>query len=386
MPAGIVARDIAPPLDVLGPLAGSGLVDIDAEVPVDEFKLATTTIKRAKVDLVVYHVMEEAVNADEECSPNSRAARRMTPYISWHVFEQHSRCPAAFVSVPYDCISAVDFRVIGLGDGESMASPYAQLTLEVLEPPRVEHVVPLQQCDCKQNACECGNRKESLAKTMADIAQEFILKPTLDSERVRKQMQFFVKRMKSAVNVVKSPEHIEGETLSTKDFRKAKRVSRACHKACKQCYVITTKMAIRNMSDLALIVHELCDLSFRNKQGHLIYRGIPSWANSFPRYTPRVRQVVNNLVVVWTILSLLWAIWQLYHYIDVFPTFMKWIVSQVTDLCDKFLFGYLMGFDAWLTTFTQSFFYQYRPLYVVAMPVYHSVAGPLLQTWYSMKS
>lgn len=56
----------------------------------------------------------------------------------------------------------------------------------------------------------------------------------------------------------------------------------------------------------------------------------------------------------------MWAAWQLYHYLDLFPEFVQYNVRAVKDVLDHHLNKVVSRIDRALMRFTDAFLYQYR--------------------------
>jgi hypothetical protein len=142
------------------------------------------------------------------------------------------------------------------------------------------------------------------------------------------------------------------------------------------------------------MVRDLSPSRRRQRTNWLLTRGIPWWAPYSPWYTTRVRTAVEALILAWTLISVctyargicieiainvlrrsvtlttsalfgpgvqcVWAIWQLYHYVDLFPQWVHFTITRVKDLVDDEFDSLVTRIDSALEDFTERYLLQYR--------------------------
>ncbi|XP_065070314.1 uncharacterized protein LOC135695247 [Rhopilema esculentum] len=82
-------------------------------------------------------------------------------------------------------------------------------------------------------------------------------------------------------------------------------------------------------------------ISKRTKLPSKIREGLPEWVNYIPYqwYSAKMRRAIEYALITYTILSLLWAVWQLYRHVDFIRSYLKPIV--------QFIEHYLSMFKTW---------------------------------------
>ncbi|KNC85030.1 hypothetical protein SARC_02784 [Sphaeroforma arctica JP610] len=229
------------------------------------------------------------------------------------------------------------------------------------------------QCNCAANA----HRRKISSHTIKEVAKAFWTKPTINKGKVKQHVAFFLKRLHNHFTDSRSPKNRN----IARDMRRANQISHVCQQAQPHSYVITTTVGIADIGPMAIIIDQLTEISFRNKHGRIVKRGISVSCLAVNNYS-----VANLFKYKIPYSQLSWALWQLYHYIDVVPQFIRWNVSEALALVDALVYGYLHKFDKWLTAFTTDFFLQYRPLYVIAVPLINRIYSPLRTCWFAVKS
>lgn len=124
-------------------------------------------------------------------------------------------------------------------------------------------------------------------------------------------------------------------------------------------------------------------LQEKHKQGidkHLrapskIREGLPEWVNYIPAkwYSSTIRQVLEYLLMMYTLLTLMWAIWQLYKHVH----FIRRFLRPVLDLVEFYL-DILRYWFRWLDEFadivTNYWWLYMKPVYLLAAPLYAALA------------
>ena len=73
--------------------------------------------------------------------------------------------------------------------------------------------------------------------------------------------------------------------------------------------------------------------------------GLPDWTPYIPHrvYTPTVRRIIELVITLYTIFSILWAVWQLYRHVDFIRAYIQPIIDalkyhvELMDKCIQFL-------------------------------------------------
>ena len=115
--------------------------------------------------------------------------------------------------------------------------------------------------------------------------------------------------------------------------------------------------------------------------------GVPAWAPKVPHhlYSDGFRRLAERLWLVWTAGTVFWALWQLYHNVELihaaFEPMVLFVYARYTSVLDD-----LNAFLAWMTLV---FYAWFRPLTIVAtslrpvlQPLYTAlslVSGPILR-------
>ena len=105
--------------------------------------------------------------------------------------------------------------------------------------------------------------------------------------------------------------------------------------------------------------------------------GLPSWVQYIPHYlySKRTRQCIQLAIYIYLVFSVMWALWQLYRYVD----FVRETVQPLIDLLQYQyrLLGYVIQFfNTVFEEYTIQWLCFIRPLYTVIS----TMAAPLLQT------
>ena len=149
--------------------------------------------------------------------------------------------------------------------------------------------------------------------------------------------------------------------------------------------------------------------------------GLPDWTPYIPHrvYTPAVRRVIELVITLYTIFSILWAVWQLYRHVDFIRAYIQPIIDalkyhvQLMDQCIQFLNnlfeemtnqwlayvkpGYVIlssfaspliavGREMWSVIYSISlaFAVVFQPLYHIFEPVFKFVCVVFIKTPYTI--
>lgn len=142
-------------------------------------------------------------------------------------------------------------------------------------------------------------------------------------------------------------------------------------------YVVGIRDTLHSVK--AVQLKERKEVMAKHKEGvdkHLpvpttVREGLPNWVNYIPAkwYSATVRKVLEYIIIIYTILTLLWAIWQLYKHVSFIQNMLKPIVD-----CVKFYFLLLKiwfeWFDEFLDVWTTYWWTFLKPFFVLASPIY----------------
>eukprot|EP00794_Sanderia_malayensis_P011956 gene11956-13193_t len=86
-------------------------------------------------------------------------------------------------------------------------------------------------------------------------------------------------------------------------------------------------------------------ISKHTKNPSKIREGLPEWVNYIPYrwYSASTRRTIEYLLILYTLLSLLWAMWQLYRHVDFIQAYLKPIVKFI-----EYYFSVLKVWFQWL--------------------------------------
>lgn len=113
--------------------------------------------------------------------------------------------------------------------------------------------------------------------------------------------------------------------------------------------------------------------------GHHITMVLPSWVqllhNVLPTgmYSPGLRKNVETLIVYWMSLSFLWALWQLYHHLELFAAAVRPFVRLMMSVFGRFLRRVDDVLDSW----TAKYIHWMKPIDVL---IYRIRTSGLLST------
>ena len=103
--------------------------------------------------------------------------------------------------------------------------------------------------------------------------------------------------------------------------------------------------------------------------------GLPDWTPYIPHrvYTPAVRKLIESVITLYTIFSILWAVWQLYRHVDFIRAYVQPIIDalkyhvELMDKCIQFL-------NSLFEEMTKQWLAYVKPGYVILS----SFASPLI--------
>ena len=103
--------------------------------------------------------------------------------------------------------------------------------------------------------------------------------------------------------------------------------------------------------------------------------GLPDWTPYIPHrvYTPTVRRLIESVITLYTIFSILWAVWQLYRHVDFIRAYVQPIIDtlkyhvELMDKCIQFL-------NSLFEEMTKQWLAYVKPGYVILS----SFASPLI--------
>ncbi|MES1910534.1 MAG: hypothetical protein MHM6MM_003112 [Cercozoa sp. M6MM] len=110
--------------------------------------------------------------------------------------------------------------------------------------------------------------------------------------------------------------------------------------------------------------------------------GLPGWAKFVPStlYWYRLRRGIDWLTVVWTVVSMGWALWQLYHHFDLFHHILLDLAARLRPLLDvvnRYLGTFISTADAFLHVATRQWNNLLRPIWSLVSGVIGGALMPL---------
>ena len=104
--------------------------------------------------------------------------------------------------------------------------------------------------------------------------------------------------------------------------------------AATDCETVSVEGGARGVADIAMSCSE-----------KKLREGLPDWTPYIPHrvYTPAVRRLIESVITLYTIFSILWAVWQLYRHVDFIRAYVQPIIDtlkyhvQLLDKCIQFL-------------------------------------------------
>lgn len=149
--------------------------------------------------------------------------------------------------------------------------------------------------------------------------------------------------------------------------------------------------------------------------------GLPDWTPYIPHrvYTPGVRRIIELMITLYTIFSILWAVWQLYRHVDFIRAYIQPIIDalkchvELMDKCIQFLNnlfeemtnqwlayvkpGYVIlssfaspliavGHEVWsvISTISLAFAVVFQPLYNMFEPLFKFIYLLFIKTPYTI--
>eukprot|EP00112_Aurelia_sp_Birch-Aquarium-sp1_P020683 Seg539.7 transcript_id=Seg539.7/GoldUCD/mRNA.D3Y31 product="hypothetical protein" protein_id=Seg539.7/GoldUCD/D3Y31 len=123
-------------------------------------------------------------------------------------------------------------------------------------------------------------------------------------------------------------------------------------------------------------------ISKHTKPPSKIREGLPEWVNYIPYrwYSAKMRRIIEYLLITYTLLSLLWAVWQLYRHVDFIRSYLKPIV--------KFIEHYFSIFKAWFqwlddlfSSLNHYWWHYFKPFFMLVVAAF----SPLFQIFRPLK-
>ncbi|XP_020615934.1 uncharacterized protein LOC110053955 [Orbicella faveolata] len=130
------------------------------------------------------------------------------------------------------------------------------------------------------------------------------------------------------------------------------------------CETFPGEGATRGVADIAMPCSE-----------KKLREGLPDWTPYIPHrvYTPAVRKLIESVITLYTIFSILWAVWQLYRHVDFIRAYVQPIIDtlkyhvELMDKCIQFL-------NSLFEEMTKQWLAYVKPGYVILS----SFASPLI--------
>jgi len=102
-----------------------------------------------------------------------------------------------------------------------------------------------------------------------------------------------------------------------------------------------------------------------------IREGLPEWVNYVPAqwYSSTTRKVLEYILIIYTVLTLAWAVWQLYKHVGFIRNYLKPIMDLI-----EFYFAVIKAWFRWLDSLfdvlTDYWWKVMKPMYVLIAPLY----------------
>eukprot|EP00111_Clytia_hemisphaerica_P025029 TCONS_00073704-protein len=106
-----------------------------------------------------------------------------------------------------------------------------------------------------------------------------------------------------------------------------------------------------------------------------IREGLPEWVNYIPAkwYSSTIRQVFEYLIIIYTLLTLSWAIWQLYKHVGFIRKFLR-PVLEILEFYLEMLRGWFRWLDLVTDVITDYWWMYMKPVILLATPLYTALA------------
>ena len=107
-----------------------------------------------------------------------------------------------------------------------------------------------------------------------------------------------------------------------------------------------------------------------------IREGLPEWVHYIPAkwYSSTVRKVIEYMLVVYTVLTLLWAVWQLYKHVDFIRRYLR-PIFMIIEYYLEMLKSWFRWLDKFAEALTDYWWTYMKPVYLLATPLYVSLAS-----------
>ena len=106
-----------------------------------------------------------------------------------------------------------------------------------------------------------------------------------------------------------------------------------------------------------------------------IREGLPEWVNYIPAkwYSSTIRQVFEYILIVYTLLTLSWAVWQLYKHVGFIQRFLQPILKIIENYV-RVLRDWFRWLDGLFDVFTGWWWRYLKPVLMLATPLYTALA------------
>ena len=107
-----------------------------------------------------------------------------------------------------------------------------------------------------------------------------------------------------------------------------------------------------------------------------IREGLPEWVNYIPAkwYSSTIRQVFEYIIIAYTLLTLSWAVWQLYKHVDLIQRFLQ-PVLDIIEIYLQVLRDWFRWLDGVFDVFTEWWWRYLKPILVLTSPLYAALSG-----------
>ena len=117
-------------------------------------------------------------------------------------------------------------------------------------------------------------------------------------------------------------------------------------------------------------------ISKHTKPPSKIREGLPEWVNYIPYrwYSAKMRRIIEYLLITYTLLSLVWAVWQLYRHVDFIRSYLKPIVKFFEHYFSIFK-AWFQWFDDLFTSLSHYWWHYFKPFFMLLV----AALSPLFQ-------
>jgi len=143
-----------------------------------------------------------------------------------------------------------------------------------------------------------------------------------------------------------------------------------------RCNMITMEASVEQVGRIRELLMKLHgkELSRDTKS----CEGIPQWTSMLPwwLYSKRLRTIIQQVLIFYTIFNTFWALWQLYRHVDVIRETIEPVLMSIHEACHAYLSLAMKIVNIAMEHFTSVWWRFFAPLKVLIGPLYSQI--PLL--------